>query len=64
MAENLKTSRYSDGTSIPFVTDSVSWAAVTIPAYCFCNNQAGKKDKYGTLYNWYTVNVILFKKIL
>jgi uncharacterized protein (TIGR02145 family) len=57
MVENLKTTRYNDGTSIPFVTDDEVWMYLTTPAYCWYNNDAETyKDTYGALYNWFTVN--------
>jgi uncharacterized protein (TIGR02145 family) len=57
MAENLKTTRYNDGTAIPAVTDDQAWGALTTPAYCWYNEDAVvNKDKFGALYNWNTVN--------
>jgi len=57
MAENLKTTKYKDGTAIPLVTDNTAWAALSTPAYCWYNNDAATyKNTYGALYNWYTVN--------
>jgi len=56
MVENLKTTKYNDGTSIPFVSDGTAWSNLTSPGYCFYNNDAVNKNKYGALYNWYTVN--------
>lgn len=57
MKENLKTTKYNDGTSIPLVTDDKAWAALTTPAYCWYKNDAkSNKNTYGALYNWYTVN--------
>ena len=57
MRENLKTSRYNDGTDIPNVTDPETWAALTSPAYSWYNNDAtANKNVYGALYNWYAVN--------
>ncbi|MFH0841473.1 MAG: FISUMP domain-containing protein [Bacteroidota bacterium] len=55
MAENLKTTKYNDGTFIPNVTDNASWEALTTPAYCWYNNASSYKVPYGALYNWYTV---------
>jgi uncharacterized protein (TIGR02145 family) len=57
MAENLKTTKYNDGTVIPLVTVNSSWEALTTPGYCWWNNDAtNNKATYGALYNWYTVN--------
>jgi uncharacterized protein (TIGR02145 family) len=56
MVENLKTTRYRDGTSIPNKTDASSWSSGTTGAYCdFSNNPINSKT-YGLLYNWYAVN--------
>lgn len=56
MAENLKTTKYNDGTAIPLVTDSAAWANLTTPGYCWYNNDAATyKSTYGALYNWYVV---------
>ena len=57
MAENLKTTKYNDGTAIPNVTYDTSWANLTTGAYCWYNNDAPTyKNMYGALYNWFTVN--------
>jgi len=57
MVENLKATRYNDGTAIPLVTDSVAWNALSTPEYCWYNNNSiTYKNTYGALYNWYTVN--------
>lgn len=57
MVENLKTTHYNDGTSIPLVTDTTSWKAKTTPAYCwYVNDATTYKFTFGALYNWYTVN--------
>lgn len=59
MAENLKTTKYNDGTSIPVVTDIAAWVALNTPAYCWYNNdEAANKNIYGALYNWYAVDVV------
>jgi uncharacterized protein (TIGR02145 family) len=55
MAENLRTTRYNDGTAIPLVTDVTAWINLTTPAYCLSNNDIGNKPVYGALYTWYTV---------
>ena len=57
MAENLKTTKYKDGTAIPLVTDDTAWGALTSPGYCWYNNDAAtNKSTYGALYNWHAVN--------
>jgi uncharacterized protein (TIGR02145 family) len=56
LKENLKTTKYNDGTSIPLVTLSSDWKSLTTPAYCYYDNDAANKDIYGALYNWYAVN--------
>jgi uncharacterized protein (TIGR02145 family) len=56
MVENLKTTKYNDGTSIPNVTDGSVWGSLTTPGYCFYSNDVANKNTYGALYNWYTVN--------
>jgi uncharacterized protein (TIGR02145 family) len=56
MKENLKTTRYNDGTAIPLVTNSTSWYTATTPAYCWYNNDINSRDPYGALYNWYVLS--------
>jgi uncharacterized protein (TIGR02145 family) len=55
--ENLKTTKYNDGTTIPNITDNEVWANLTTPGYCWYDNDASTfKAIYGALYNWYAVN--------
>lgn len=54
--ENLKTTKYKDGTPIPNITDSEEWASLTTGAYCIYDNLESNADTYGRLYNWYAVN--------
>jgi len=56
MKENLKTTKYNDGTAIPNITDNTSWAALTTGAYCDYNNSPANSATYGRLYNWFTVD--------
>jgi uncharacterized protein (TIGR02145 family) len=56
MAENLKVTKYNDGTNIPNVTDDTEWGNLTTGAYCNYNNDQSNVATYGRLYNWYAVN--------
>jgi uncharacterized protein (TIGR02145 family) len=56
MAENLKVSKYSDGTTIPNITDNTQWSNLTTGAWAYYNNDAANNTKYGKLYNWYAVS--------
>jgi uncharacterized protein (TIGR02145 family) len=56
MAENLKVSKYSDGTTIPNITDNTQWQNNTTGAWCYYDNNAANNAKYGKLYNWYAVS--------
>ena len=54
MAVSLKTTNYSNGTSIPLVTDKSNWLALTATskAYCWYNDDIANKATYGALYTW------------
>jgi len=56
MAENLKTSKYTDGTLISYITDKTQWSNQTTGAWCYYNNDTANNAKYGKLYNWYAVS--------
>jgi len=54
MAENLKTTRYADGTVINLVESQATWDALTFidKAYCYYDNSSVNGDAYGALYTW------------
>lgn len=57
MAENLKTSKLNDGTSIPEIIDNAQWTNILTPAYCwFDNNGPLYENIYGAYYNWFAVS--------
>lgn len=56
MKENLKTTKYNDGTTIPEIKDSSIWIYLKTPAYCWNENKISNKTTYGALYNWYAIN--------
>jgi uncharacterized protein (TIGR02145 family) len=63
MAENLRTTKYRDGSNIPVVTDSTQWVNnynnnTSYPMMCWFNNDQATytANKFGALYNWYTIS--------
>lgn len=52
MADNLKTTRYRDGTSIVNHKDAATWASLTYGVYCDYNDDPNVSETYGRLYNW------------
>jgi uncharacterized protein (TIGR02145 family) len=56
MAENLRTTKLSDGTPVPLVSDHDQWGNLTTPGYCYFNNDEGYKLIFGALYNYYAVS--------
>lgn len=63
MKENLRTTKYSDGTDIPLVTDNSEWASnynsgTTLPMMSWYDNDQATytANKFGVLYNGYSVN--------
>ncbi len=57
MAENLKTTKFSNGIAISPVTDNLQWTSLTGPGYCWQgNNEDPNKNLYGGLYNWFAVS--------
>jgi uncharacterized protein (TIGR02145 family) len=56
MTENLKTTKYNDGTSIALISQDTEWNASIEPSYCFyANDAAAYGTQYGALYNFYAV---------
>lgn len=57
MAENLRTTKFADGSPIPEVRDNDAWKNTTSPAMCWPNNdRANLAPIYGAFYNWEVVN--------
>ncbi|MBD3391912.1 MAG: hypothetical protein GF418_07580 [Chitinivibrionales bacterium] len=56
--ENLRATKYNDGSAIPLVTDATAWSNLTTPGYCFYDNSSTPaiQEKWGALYNWYVLN--------
>src|SRR5690606_28471369 len=60
MAENLKTTRYNDGSRIFPATGGIvgsRWFGLETGAYCWFENDSVRySDLYGAIYNWNAVN--------
>jgi uncharacterized protein (TIGR02145 family) len=54
--EDLKTTKFNDGTPIPNVTDAGEWNKLTTPGYCHHNNKPENIKNHGVLYNWYAAS--------
>jgi uncharacterized protein (TIGR02145 family)/uncharacterized repeat protein (TIGR02543 family) len=63
--ENLRVTRYSDGTVIWKETALDLWRAVQMPMYCFYENTTDQENirKFGALYNWFVVDPANSKKV-
>jgi uncharacterized protein (TIGR02145 family) len=55
MEENLKATKYRDGSAIPNVSDSALWYSANTGVYCDYHNLASEGTGYGHLYNWYAI---------
>ncbi len=55
MKQNLNSTHYRNGDTIPNVTNNTSWSNLTTGAYCNYNNNSTYATTYGRMYNWYTV---------
>ncbi len=60
MKENLKASRYSNGSPIPEIEDSIVWAnnyinGTQTPGWSYYGQNNSYNADYGKLYNWYAV---------
>jgi uncharacterized protein (TIGR02145 family) len=56
MLDNLSVTKYNDGSPIRNIKDNTLWMNSTTSGYCWPINDIQNKEKYGALYNWYTVN--------
>jgi uncharacterized protein (TIGR02145 family)/uncharacterized repeat protein (TIGR02543 family) len=64
MVENMKTTKYRDGTTIPKITKDIEWEDLSTPAYCWFNNDsASYHSTYGVLYNWYVISPLNNKRL-
>jgi uncharacterized protein (TIGR02145 family) len=56
MKENLKATKYNDGTAIQNIKVDSTWASLTTGAYCDYLNTPTYSATYGRLYNWYVID--------
>jgi uncharacterized protein (TIGR02145 family) len=54
MSENLRSTNYANGESIPNVTIDTDWGQLSSGAWCNYDNNVANDAAYGKLYNWYT----------
>jgi uncharacterized protein (TIGR02145 family) len=54
MAEDLKATKYSDGTVIQLTSGTSAWEALatTSKSYCYYNDNANSTSSFGALYTW------------
>ena len=63
MTENLRVTKYNDGSAISLDTSAVTWKTTRrTPKYCFYKNTTNPDSirRYGAIYNWaaaYTKNI-------
>lgn len=56
MSENLRVTRFRDGTAIPNAGADTEWTEPGGPAYCDYDNDSTHVATYGRLYNFHVVN--------
>lgn len=58
MAENLRSTKFRNGETIPEINSNSAWAALTSPAYSSYENTTDIDElaTYGRLYNWFVVS--------
>lgn len=54
MASDLKTTKFNDGTDIPYVADNDAWVALTTPGYSVYIYSDSLAEIYDSLHNWCT----------
>jgi uncharacterized protein (TIGR02145 family) len=56
--DNLRTTKFNDGTDIPHLSDSAEWANMDTAGYCYYDNATDSQTrrKWGALYNWLAVH--------
>jgi uncharacterized protein (TIGR02145 family) len=55
MAENLRTTKFNDGSPIPLIKDRGAWKETKSPGYGWYYEDADYKKSAGAIYNWHAV---------
>jgi uncharacterized protein (TIGR02145 family) len=55
MAENLRVTKFRNGDLIPQIQDANVWTNLETGAWCYYANNSENDQKYGKLYNFYSV---------
>lgn len=56
LRQNLRTTRFANGTPVPVVSNNSIWISLFTPGMCWYNNDSVSYDSlYGALYNWYSI---------
>jgi len=55
MAENLRTTKFNDGTPIPLIKEWGAWKGTKSPGYGWYKDDADYKKSVGAIYNWHAV---------
>lgn len=55
MADNLRTTSFSDGTIISNYPVEADWRTTSTAAWVYYGNQSSNDDDYGKIYNWFAV---------
>lgn len=55
LSENLKTTKYNDGSPVPNIQNEDEWFNLTSGAWCYYDNKIENNLKCGKLYNWYVI---------
>lgn len=55
MAENLRTTKFNDGTPIPLIKGKAAWEETKSPGFGWYKDDADYKKSVGAIYNWHAV---------
>ncbi len=55
LSENLKTTKFNDGSPVPNIQNEDEWSNLTSGAWSYYDNEIENNLKYGKLYNWYVI---------